>query len=165
MKKFLAALAFLAISFPARAIDGVSAEIGAGDRNATLVRIGAQWNQDVRWLANTRWRLYWDATLARWDLDPGPIYDVGLTPAFRYARAERGPYAEGAIGYHVLTGSRIQDNVAFSTRFQFGDHVALGYRFERYDLSLRLQHLSNAGIRNPNPGINFLELRLGYDLR
>jgi hypothetical protein len=30
---------------------------------------------------------------------------------------------------------------------------------------LRLQHLSNAGLRNPNPGINFLMLRLAYEMR
>lgn len=165
MKKFPAALAFLAVSLPAQAVDGVSVEIGIGDRNASIARVGVQWNQDLHWLAHTRWRLYWDVSLGRWDLDPGPIYDLGLTPVFRYAKAARGPYAEAAIGYHVLTGSRIQDSVVFSTRFQFGDHVALGYRLERYDLSVRLQHVSNAGLRNPNPGINFLELQAQYWLR
>jgi hypothetical protein len=30
---------------------------------------------------------------------------------------------------------------------------------------VRLQHLSNGGIRNPNPGINFLVLRVQYLLR
>jgi hypothetical protein len=29
--------------------------------------------------------------------------------------------------------------------------------------SLRLQHFSNAGIREPNPGINFAQLRLTLD--
>jgi hypothetical protein len=29
-------------------------------------------------------------------------------------------------------------------------------------MSLRLQHLSNGGITSPNPGINFLQLRLAY---
>ena len=32
----------------------------------------------------------------------------------------------------------------------------------RYDLSLRLQHLSNGGLAHPNPGINFLQMRLAY---
>ena len=27
---------------------------------------------------------------------------------------------------------------------------------------VRFQHLSNAGIQNPNPGINFLQLRVGH---
>ena len=36
----------------------------------------------------------------------------------------------------------------FSTKFQFGDHWGFGYRRDRHDFSVRLQHLSNAGIRN-----------------
>jgi hypothetical protein len=30
---------------------------------------------------------------------------------------------------------------------------------------VRLQHLSNGGMRNPNPGINFLVVRVQYYLR
>ena len=33
---------------------------------------------------------------------------------------------------------------------------------QQYDLGVRLQHLSNGGIENPNPGINFLILRFAY---
>ncbi|KDD61989.1 lipid A 3-O-deacylase domain protein [Bordetella bronchiseptica OSU553] len=38
----------------------------------------------------------------------------------------------------------------------------MGYRFgpERaYEVSLRVQHFSNAGIKKPNPGENFMFLR------
>ena len=34
--------------------------------------------------------------------------------------------------------------------------VSQGYRHE---LALRLQHFSNAGIKHPNPGENFVQLR------
>jgi hypothetical protein len=61
--------------------------------------------------------------------------------------------------------SHISRGLSFSTRFQFGDHVGIGYRFETYDLSLRLQQLSSGGIASPNPGINFLALRVHYHLR
>ena len=56
----------------------------------------------------------------------------------------------------------VSSDLGFSTRFQFGDHLGIGYRFERYDVAVRFQHLSNGGMRNPNPGINFLLLRLQY---
>jgi lipid A 3-O-deacylase len=36
--------------------------------------------------------------------------------------------------------------------------------FGRYDVSLRVQHLSNGGLRDPNPGINFVLVRLQYSL-
>ena len=96
------------------------------------------------------------------------MHDVGLTPVFRYAHAARGPYFEGAVGFHVLSDSHITRRLDFSTRFQFGDHVGAGLRLganREYDLSLRLQHLSNAGIRNPNPGVNFLQLRFQHHFR
>ena len=96
------------------------------------------------------------------------IYDVGLTPVFRLEGTAPGSaYFEAAIGFHLLSDLQIDHDRPFSTRFQFGDHIGVGRRFgprERYDLSLRLQHLSNGGIRRPNPGIDFLQLRFQYHL-
>jgi hypothetical protein len=164
MKKLLA-LAFLLHAVQAHAIDGVSAETGRGTRDVDLWRVGVQWDHHTARLAQTRWRVYWDLSVGGWRGNAGTVHDVGLTPVFRYAAAERGPFLEGAIGFHVLSDSHITRDLAFSTRFQFGDHVGLGYRFEHYDISARLQHLSNGGMRNPNPGINFLVLRLQYHFR
>ena len=163
MKKILAALAVF-VALPANALDGVSFETGRGTRDVGLWRVGAQWRQAPAFLEGTRWSLYWDATVGGWQGDLGRVHDVGVTPVWRYARAPRGTYFEGAIGFHVLSDSHINSDLGFSTRFQFGDHVGVGYRFERYDLQLRLQHLSNGGMRNPNPGINFLVLRLAREL-
>jgi len=50
----------------------------------------------------------------------------------------------------------------FSTSFNFGDHVGVGYSFgaaKKNEIALRLEHFSNAGIKHPNPGQNFVELR------
>ena len=101
------------------------------------------------------------AALGSWESDTGSLIDGSFTPTLRYGH-ERGAYVDGGIGFHVLSETRISSAVEFSTRFQFGDHVGAGYRIGRYDLSMRIQHLSNAGIRNPNPGINFLHLRFQY---
>lgn len=159
MKKLFLGVAFLVHAITAQAIDSVSAELGHGSHGVDLWRVGAQWNQHPEWLAGSRWDVYWDVSVGSWQGDAGTVHDVGLTPVFRYARAH-GPYLEGGIGAHVLSESHISTDLRFSTRFQFGDHVGAGYRFGRYDLSLRLQHLSNGGMRNPNPGINFLVMRL-----
>src|SRR5436305_1101512 len=83
------------------------------------------------------------------------------TPIFRYARSRNsGPYLEAAIGLHFLSDTHIKPDVTLSTHFQFGDHIGVGVRRDKYDLGIRLQHLSNAGLRNPNPGVNFLLVRL-----
>ena len=50
----------------------------------------------------------------------------------------------------------------FSTKFNFGDHLAVGRTFGdrgQHDVGLRFQHFSHAGIKEPNPGENFLQLR------
>jgi lipid A 3-O-deacylase len=165
MKRLLLAAAFLVHAICAYAADGVSAEVGVGSRQVEVLRAGMQWKHEVDWLAGSRWTLYWDAGVGAWNGDVGSLVELGLTPVFRYARHERGLYFDGGIGVHWLSETHISSAVDFSTRFQFGDHVALGYRFKRYDFALRVQHFSNAGIENPNPGINFLSLRVGYALR
>ncbi|HET7669977.1 MAG TPA: acyloxyacyl hydrolase [Burkholderiales bacterium] len=166
MKKFPAALApllLLGAALPAQALDGAAFEFGYGDREASLVRVAGQWHQPHRWLPE-RIQLHWDLSFARWDSDTNPIYDVGFTPVFRYSRAARGPYLEAAIGLHWLSSTSVHREAPFSTRFQFGDHVGIGYRFRKFDMGVRLQHLSNGGIRNPNPGINFLIFRIGREV-
>jgi lipid A 3-O-deacylase len=164
MKTFFAAVLFLAMS-TAHAADGVSVELGKGDREVSLARVGLHWNYELAKLAPHNVHVFVETGLAYWHTDEGPIYDVSITPVFRYARSRNGPYAEAAIGLHFLSDTHIQPDVTFSTHFQFGDHIGIGWRRGPYDVGLKLQHLSNAGLRNPNPGINFLLLRLAYELR
>ena len=162
MKKIFVAVAF---SFPvtiAHAFDSISAEAGHGTRGVDMWRLGMQWKQEPAWLArHTRWSLYWDATLGAWEGDLGSVSEAGLTPTFRYSGGN-GLYLDGGVGFHLLSETRISGLLDFSTKFQFGNHMGAGYRYGRYDASMRLQHLSNAGLRNPNPGINFLQIRLQY---
>ena len=54
---------------------------------------------------------------------------------------------------------------SFSTEFNFQSHLAVGYALGahgEHDLALRIEHFSNAGIRQPNPGIEFVSLRYTY---
>jgi lipid A 3-O-deacylase len=169
-------VAALAFSTSASAVDGVAVEIGFGNENTETARAGVQWNWERRWFTERSWHLrgYWDLQLGRWSgpLRPGrrqqSVWDLGLTPVFRLERSTRTrvwPYFEAAIGFHLLSDVAIGPDRRFSTHFPFGDHIAAGWRFgddNRYDMSLRLQHLSNGGIASPNPGINFLQLRLAY---
>ena len=166
-KKFAALAAlFCLVSFQAGAVDGVSVEAGSGS-GVDMWRLGAQWKWQKKWFTGGDWHVggYWDAQIGQWN-GASNITDFGLTPTFRLERtAGYGPYLEGAIGFHYLTEKQITSAKRFGSNFQFGDHVGAGYRFGdkgRFDLSLRFQHLSNAGIKKPNPGINFTQLRFQY---
>jgi len=167
MKKNLTAILLAVASvaaLPARAVDSVSAELGRGEGELNVWRLGMQWNHEPRFLEGSDWRLYWDASLGGWQAEGRNVNDLGLTPTFRYA-PHRKTFVEAAIGFHLVSDVHIRHDQSISTRFQFGDHVGVGYDFGRYDVSVRLQHLSNGGIRQPNPGINFLLLRLQWHLR
>lgn len=158
---------FLLFHESAQAVDSVSAEYGSGN-GARLWRAGAQWKWDSKWLQAGNWHMggYWDLQAGQWSgSGKNTITDVGLTPVFRYQQTVPSgisPYVEGAIGFHLIQPVRLEADRGFSTAFQFGDHVGVGARFGergRYDLGLRYQHLSNAGIKKPNNGINFTQVR------
>jgi hypothetical protein len=148
------------------AVDGVSLELGRGDDRTSVLRLALQDVWRKRSPAGPGWRLagYWELSAAVWDNHDDSSADVGLAPVFRIERAAI--YVEAAIGLHLVS-HRISAARVFSTAFQFGDHLGAGMHFGpngRYDLGMRVQHLSNGGIRKPNPGINFVVLRLEYNI-
>lgn len=167
----LGVLVWATMSAPSRAVDGISFEVGNGD-GTDMGRVGAQWDWKTRWLQGQNWHVggYWDASVGYWHRGSPPgfnedITDIGFTPVFRLQQNDlTGPYLEAAIGFHLLSKTSLGDK-RFSTRFQFGDHIGAGIRFGpkgRYDASYRFQHLSNGGIKRPNNGIEFHQIRLQY---
>ena len=51
----------------------------------------------------------------------------------------------------------------FGGEFQFSSHVGINYLFSnRWDLGYRFQHMSNADIEDPNPGLEMHLFQLGY---
>jgi lipid A 3-O-deacylase len=164
----MAALVLAAAAPQASAVDGAAVELGRGD-GADMGRVAVQWNWTQRWFEGAAWHVsgYWDLALGQWRraVQPGQnneITDIGLTPVFRLQRHTlSGLFVEAAVGIHLLSRTSLGDK-RFSTRFQFGDHLGFGYRFGggAWELGYRLQHLSNAGIKRPNDGINFHQVRV-----
>ena len=136
-------------------------------------RVGLQWKWNKQWFKRDQWHIggYWDLSLGHWRRDEvwagqnDNITELGLTPTLRLQQNDgHGMYVEAGVGAHLLSRTSLGPK-RFSTAFQFGEHVGIGYRFGdkgAIDLSLRYQHLSNAGIKHPNSGINFGQVRLQY---
>lgn len=144
-------------------------QLGVAEDARTAV-IGATW----AWAWQTDWaggRLggYWEASFGRWEseLDDGRtasawVTQLGVTPVLRWTPDHSRWFFEAGIGANVLLPIYRSKDKRFSTAFNFGDHLAAGYRFGdhgEHEVALRLQHFSNAGIRHPNPGEDFLQLR------
>jgi hypothetical protein len=166
IRKIAATAAACLLSSPAYGVDGVSVEAGRGNDQTSVLRISVldYWHKPRGPAADWRLAGYWELSGAIWDNPDESSIDLGLTPVFRIERTSL--YAEGAIGFHLVQ-RRISAARVFSTALQFGDHLGAGCRFGpggRYDIGVRIQHISNGGIRKPNPGINFLLVRLQYDL-
>ncbi|MGH8751665.1 MAG: acyloxyacyl hydrolase [Burkholderiales bacterium] len=166
MKKLFAVLFLAGVSFNAGAIDSVSVEGGHG-QGVDVARIGLQWDWHQHWLAAGGWHLdgYWDASAGVLHGRSGSsvnndVGDFSFTPTIRYQKTDLSglaPYVEFGAGAHLWTQTTITASKRSGTAFQFGEHVGVGLRFGAhgiYDLGFRFQHLSNAGIKDPNPGIN-----------
>lgn len=163
----------LAAAHGAHAVDSMSAEFATGNKT-DMVRVGAQWKWKQQWWQSNGTHIggYWDLTLAHWRGDqfknrPGTtqaMTDVGITPVLRLQKDSlTGPYAELGIGIHYLSDHYDNNERQLSTRFQFGDHLGIGYVFQNeVDLSLRIQHFSNGSVKQPNDGVNFAVVRISY---
>jgi lipid A 3-O-deacylase len=89
---------------------------------------------------------------------------VGLLPLVRLRLdGGRSPwFVEGGIGISVMDRTFRTQDKEFSTAFNFVDVVGVGRSLgadRRREISLRISHISNANIKKPNPGEEFLQLR------
>lgn len=94
---------------------------------------------------------------------------VGVTPVLRLRFDQgRSPwFMEGGIGLSLFDSLYVTDRKQFSTRFNFYDTVGVGRSFgaaRAHEWTLRLTHISNGGIKKPNPGENFIQLRYTRNL-
>ncbi|KAF0102891.1 MAG: hypothetical protein FD187_746 [bacterium] len=161
----------LSVAPSAFALNGSSIELGTGDSSTDMISVALRWNWDKRWMLGRSWNLtgFWETSLGYWDGDgqgAKNLWDVGITPVFRLSPNLSRFFLEAGIGVHLLSEKKINDKREFGSHFSFGDHIGFGWLLgekDRYELGYRFQHLSNAGLSDPNDGINFHQIRLGYN--
>jgi len=119
------------------------------------------WRLEMGYQLEVGW-WHWDES---GDTEATSLNELGITPVLRAVPASSdGLYLEVASGLRLLSRSKVSGR-ELSTEFHFGSHGGVGMRFgpdDRLDAALLIQHLSNARIKTPNPGINFYQLRLTY---
>jgi len=156
----------------AGAFDGFAVDAGNGNDGVKIVRLSAQirqWSREQEQENHAaRSGLHWELGVAWWEAEERArvtgLYEANATPVYRFSLADPVPglFVDLGIGVHALSEHRIGER-ELGSQYHFGSFIGLGLMpgDRRYNLSLRLQHLSNAGVELPNPGINFLLLRFG----
>jgi lipid A 3-O-deacylase len=86
--------------------------------------------------------------------------DLNATPIWQLERS--GWYVEGGIGAYLLSKTINNDANRLPSSFQFGSHIGAGLQIgENGRIGVALQHLSNAGLKQPNGGIDLVQISGG----
>jgi hypothetical protein len=76
-------------------------------------------------------------------------------------------FFEAGIGVNLFSGQRVNSATRAGTLFQFGEVLGFGLTLDdkgRVEMGYRLQHFSNGGITNENPGVDLHLLRVKVTL-
>lgn len=150
---------------------GAFLQAGSGDDKVQVAGIGVLWPWSWRratagggeWTGQTQLSLA-DLRVDGFHGERQHITQVALVPLLRY-RPDAGQsrwFVEGGIGVSYMDRLLVTPDKVMSTRWNFSDNLAIGRDFgdqAQHEISLRLQHTSNAGIRHPNPGLNLWMVR------
>jgi lipid A 3-O-deacylase len=153
---------------------GVQVGGGLGDHDIKKADLALVWDPNLTWWDTGSWHfaLVGEAHVSYWHTGSGNqhrnIGEFGVTPIVRFIKNDGAirPFVEAGVGIRLLSHTRISDGFTVSTAFQFADMVGVGAQFgerQQYQAGFRFQHVSNAGIKEPNPGINFTQLYLQYN--
>ena len=170
MKRLIAALTLaLALPLASHAAEPQwIAALGRGTESADadILRLGyrhplpgkdAWWMPTHAQLGASLWRVPdIRGTTRRFDLNATAIW-----------RAERGwGYYEAGFGGYLLSKTINNDDTRVPSAFEFGSHIGIGFRLAKnHTLGIGLQHLSNAGIKQPNGGIDLLLVQYTVSVR
>jgi lipid A 3-O-deacylase len=148
---------------------GVFVEGGLAQQHAYSITAGVLWPWSWRRdFGNSEVTGLTEAFVSRWSArgatERQGFTQLGLVPLvrLRFDGGHSAWYVEGGIGLSVMDPIYRTPSKEFSTKFNFVDVVGVGRSFgadRRRELSLRVSHVSNGGIKKPNPGENFLQLR------
>ena len=165
--KALGAVAALGTSALAHADPGVHVAFGRDPgHNLNKYEIGVNWDSGFAWGNPQGWlvKLQWEAELAEWNARSGTnaqnVTEFGFSPIFRLEK--RGgslvPFLEASVGVRMMSHKATSDEHRSGSLFQFSDMIGVGMAFgpkTAYEAGFRYQHVSNAGIKQPNPGSGF----------
>jgi lipid A 3-O-deacylase len=152
--------------------DAISFEVGAGGHSTAMASAGLTWDWDFESLRRkAELTAHTELLVNHWHADAlgggsQSFTQLAVLPSLRM-RLDRGAspwYIELGIGASWLDRPFVTPSKTFSTQWNFLDMMGVGYTLGgpggKQEIGLRWTHTSNAGIKKPNPGQDFLQLRL-----
>nr|WP_243468992.1 acyloxyacyl hydrolase [Paraburkholderia sp. PGU19] len=144
------------------------------DVHENKVDLGVVWDPQLSWWEIGGWHFtaVFEGHVAYWHSGKADVHDnileYGVTPVFRFIKSSGAvrPFVEAGVGVRFLSHPSISSHYTMSSAFQFADMVGVGASFgarQQYEAGFRFQHLSNASIKEPNPGIDFEQLYIQYN--
>ncbi|OIQ91556.1 lipid A deacylase PagL precursor [mine drainage metagenome] len=158
--RLLCTIPLLLLFSPAHAAEWTALWGGAdGAHNAALARQGAPFWRSAGGTLDASLEL----SAGLFTRDGDHVWHVGVTPVLRWWMTPSNAL-EAGIGANLLSSTWIGPK-GMSTAYQFGDLLGVVHRFDGtpWSVGARFTHYSNAGIKHPNPGQNFIQLRVSYD--
>lgn len=137
---------------------GVEFSVGQTGQSTQTYRLGMRFDWDKSWLQSDVGRLtgYWDGAYTYWDGDKRSSNNsLSFSPVFVYefSGEKVKPYIEAGIGVAVFSNTQVEDN-KLGSAFNFEDRIGFGLRFAGgHEVGIRASHYSNAGIKEPNDGV------------
>lgn len=141
----------------------VSAAVGATSQGDMTYRIGLAFDWDKKWFESSTGHLtgYWDAAYTYWEGgDASGAHSLSFAPVFVYEFGTSGyvPFIEAGIGIAAFSKTDVGDQ-RLGSSFNFEDRIGLGVKLPgQQKVGIRAIHYSNAGIKQPNDGIESYSL-------
>ena len=146
----------------------VQAGMAREDARAWIVGTTLPWKHwSTAWAGGTV-RGHWDLHLGQWSAKGTPgrthsaLLGAGAALQWRPAQGQSPWFVEVGTGMNYAKPRFITATKEMGTRLNFASHLAVGYLHgsqQEHEWQLRIQHSSNASLKKPNPGQNFLQLR------
>jgi len=148
---------------------------GEGD-DVGIIGAAVRTREWKSWPPTARWRysVSGEWQLARWhaqqaDAKVSSIVDGSLTSVLTLRPLVpllSNSYVEVGLGIHLISHQSINQDRGFGTSFQFGEFLGLGTHLgarDQYSIGLRIQHVSNGRIKEPNDGVTFAQAVVRYN--
>lgn len=157
----LGLLASASISSQAAEISGA---VGVTSQGNMTYRAGLGWEWDKRWFESSIGHFggYWDVGYTYWEGgdQASGRHSISAAPVFEYVIGDGfyRPFIEAGIGASLFSGTGVGDRKMGSV-FNFEDRLGAGLKIgEAQRVGVRVIHYSNAGLAQPNAGVESYSL-------